>query len=65
MKGIKLITDETAKRRYVQIDLSTLVNDPEAVEEYLEGLVAKSRRNEPSIPHEEVMRAVYKRAKKK
>ena len=65
MKGVKLITDETAKRRYVQIDLSTLVNDPEAVEEYLEGLVAISRRDEPSIPHEDVMRAVYKRAKKK
>ena len=65
IKGVKLITDETENKRYVQIDLVTLAKEPEAVEEYLDGLVALSRRNEPSIPHEEVMKAVYKRAKRK
>ncbi len=65
IKGVKLITDETENRRYVQIDLATLVSEPEAVEEYLDGLIAKARRDEPSVPHDEVMRAVYKRAKRK
>lgn len=65
IKGVKLITDETENRRYVQIDLVTLAKEPEAVEEYLDGLVALARRNEPSIPHEEVAKAVYKRAKRK
>lgn len=65
IKGVKLITDETENRRYVQIDLVTLAKEPEAVEEYLDGLVALARRNEPSIPHAEVARAVLKRAKRK
>jgi hypothetical protein len=65
IKGVKLITDETENRRYVQIDLVTLAKEPEAVEEYLDGLVALARRNEPGIPHEEVAKAVYKRAKRK
>ena len=65
IKGVKLITDETENRRYVQIDLVTLAKEPEAVEEYLDGLIALARRGEPSVPHEEVAKAVYKRAKRK
>ncbi len=65
LKGVRLITDETENRRYVQIDLVTLAKDPEAVDEYLDGLIAQVRRNEPSIPHEQVMRALYKRAGRK
>jgi hypothetical protein len=63
IKGVKLITDETGNRRYVQIDLVTLAKEPEAVEEYLDGLVALAQRGEPSVPHEEVAKAVHKRAK--
>ncbi len=65
LKGVTLLTDETAGKRYVQIDLVTLANEPEAVEEFLDGLIAESRRNEPSVPHEQVMRALYKRAGRK
>jgi hypothetical protein len=65
LKGVRLITDETENRRYVQIDLVTLAKEPEAVDEYLDGLIAQERRNEPSIPHEQVMRALYKRAGRK
>ncbi|MBK7945019.1 MAG: hypothetical protein IPJ85_06795 [Flavobacteriales bacterium] len=65
IKGVKLITDETENRRYVQIDLVTLAKEPEAVEEYLDGLVAISRRNEPTVSHADVMKATYKRAKRK
>jgi hypothetical protein len=65
LKGVKLLTDETENRRYVQIDLATLVKEPEAVDEYLDGLIAQARRSEPTVPHEQVMQAVYKRARKK
>ena len=65
IKGVRLITDETENRRYVQIDLVTLAKEPEAVDEYLDGLIAQERRNEPGIPHGQVMRALYKRAGKK
>jgi hypothetical protein len=65
VKGIKLVTDETENRRYVQIDLTTLVKEPDAVEEYLDGLIAMERRNEPSVPHEKVMRDLRKRADRK
>ena len=65
IKGVKLITDETANKRYVQIDLVTLAKEPEAGEEYLDGLIAQSRRGEATVPHNQVMRAVYKRAKRR
>lgn len=56
--GIKLITDETANKRYVQIDLVTLAKEPEAVEEYLDGLIACYRRTEPVVEHAEVVKAL-------
>ncbi len=65
LKGVKLITAETENRRYVQIDLVTLAKEPEAMDEYLDGLIAKARRNEPTVPHEQVMRDLRKRAKQK
>ncbi len=65
LKGIKLLTDETEGRRYVQIDLVTLANEPDAVEDYLDGLIAEARRKEPSVPHDQVMRSLYKRARRK
>lgn len=65
VKGIKLVTDETENRRYVQINLTTLVKEPDAVEEYLDGLIALERRNELSVPHEKVMRDLRKRADRK
>ena len=65
LKGVRLITDETEKRRFVQIDLATLAKEPEAADEYWDGLIAQERGNEPSIPHEQVMRTLYQRAGKK
>ena len=59
LKGVKLITDETENLRYVQIDLATLLSEPEAVDEYLDGLIAKARRGEPSVAHEKVMQAFH------
>ncbi len=64
LKGVKLLTDETEGKRYVQIDLATLAKEPDAVEEYLDGLIAESRRNEPSVAHGRVMRELSERARR-
>ena len=65
LKGVHLVTDETEGRRYVQIDLVTLAREPEAVEDYLDGLIAESRRKEPAVSHAAVVRSLKKRAKRK
>lgn len=48
MEGIRYATDETSKRRFVQIDLDRFGGD--ASDELLESLVAESRRREESVP---------------
>ena len=65
LKGVRLVTDETERRRYVQIDLVTLAKEPEAVEDYLDGLIAESRRKEPTVSHDAVVRSLKKRAARK
>ncbi len=64
-KGISLLTEENSKRRYVQIDIATLAKEPDAVEDYLDGLIAEARRSEPTISHDEVLRTMAKRGKRK
>jgi len=64
-KGISLLTEENSKRRYVRIDIATLAKEPDAVEDYLDGLIAEARRNEPTISHDEVVRTMAKRGKRK
>ena len=65
LKGIRVLTDETEGKRYVQIDLVTLASEPEAVEDYLDGLIAEARRHEPTVSHDTVMRSLKKRATRK
>ena len=65
LKGVRLVTEGPEHKQYVQIDLVTLAKEPEAVEEYLDGLIAESRRNEASVSHEAVMRSLKKRATRK
>ena len=65
IKGVRLLTDETEGKRYVQIDLATLAKEPEAVEDYLDGLIAESRRGEPTVSHETVLQSLKKRASRK
>lgn len=65
IKGVRLLTDETEGKRYVQIDLVTLAKEPEAVEDYLDGLIAESRKGEPTVSHDVVLRSLMKRAGRK
>ncbi|MBK7384991.1 MAG: hypothetical protein IPI81_16895 [Flavobacteriales bacterium] len=65
LKGVRLVTEGPEHKRYVQIDLVTLAKEPEAVEEYLDGLIAESRRTEASVSHETLLRSLKKRAARK
>ena len=65
IKGVRILTDETEGRRYVQIDLVTLAKEPEAVEDYLDGLIAESRKGEPTVSHNAVLQSLKKRATRK
>lgn len=53
MEGIKYITDENTKKRYVQIDVTQF--DEEYIEDLIDGLVADARKDEPSVPIENVI----------
>ena len=52
MKGVTFITDETHKKRFVQIDLDKY---GEIWEDFYDVLIAESRKDEPSKPLGEVL----------
>lgn len=54
MKGVSFITDETHKKRYVQIDLEALEKHQDKVEDLFDVIIAESRKDEGEISWEEV-----------
>ncbi len=58
MKGISLIHDETKKKRYVQIDLDLIGSKRGEVDDYLDLLLIESRKDEPTVPFEEVEKRI-------
>lgn len=64
MKGVEILYDDKGNKRYVQLDVKTIVNEPEAVEELLDVIICEARKNEPSISLAE-LKARSKKAKKK
>ena len=65
LKGVSIIYDAVKKKHYVKIDLATLAKEPDAVEDLLDGLVAESRRGEPSVSQQEVERQLQAKRKRK
>ena len=57
MKGISYITDEKGNKTAVIINLK---NYQEEVEEFLDGLEAQSRLNEPSVDFEKSVNKILK-----
>jgi len=57
MKGISYITDEKGNKTAVVIDLK---NYHEEVEDFLDGLEAQSRLNEPSVDFEKSVNKILK-----
>ncbi|MFN0200326.1 MAG: hypothetical protein ACKVTZ_02340 [Bacteroidia bacterium] len=63
MRGVHFITNDKNQRVAVQIDLKTLEQHQENIEDMLDILIAESRKNEPSKSWEKVKKALQKKGK--
>ena len=63
MKGVTFITDETHKKRFVQIELKTLEKYEQQIEDLLDVIIAESRRDEESISWEKAVKSLKKKGK--
>jgi len=61
MDGILYLIDEQNKKKFVQIDLEKYGG--EYLEDLIDGLVADSRKNEESVPFEDVMKELKSEGK--
>ena len=61
MDGILYLTDENNKKRFVQIDIDKYGG--EYLQDFIDGLVAESRKNEESVPLEEVLEGLKEAGK--
>jgi hypothetical protein len=65
MKGVSFVTNEKNERIAVQIDLKTLRQYDDEVEDLLDGIIANMRREEDKIPLDKVIRKLKKSGKLK
>lgn len=63
MKGITFITDETHKKRFVQIDLEQLEKHQGEIEDLLDVIIAESRKDDENISWEELKRQLKSEGK--
>jgi hypothetical protein len=55
MKGVSFVTDESDRRIAVQIDLRTLEEHRDDVEDLLDGIIATAREHEETVPLDDVI----------
>jgi hypothetical protein len=63
MKGVSFITDDKNRRKAVIIDLKTIEQHQEEIEDLLDVIVAESRKDEPKRSWEEVKKSLKKKGK--
>jgi hypothetical protein len=63
MKGVSFVTDDTNRKVAVQIDLETLKQYGEDVEDLLDGIIATMRSEEETVPLDEVVENLRKQGK--
>lgn len=63
MKGVSYITDSKKRLKAVQIDIKTIENHQEELEDLLDGIIASSRKGEPSSSIEVVKKRLKKKGK--
>ena len=63
MKGVNYITDDRNKVKAVVIDIRALKRFENDKEDLFDIIIAESRRNEPSVPWEEVKKKLKKKGK--
>ena len=60
MKGVTFLTDETNKKRLLQIDIKEVAKNPEKFEDLLDVVIAEARKDEPKISWEEAKKKLKK-----
>lgn len=63
MKGISYITDGSNKKKAVVIDLKSIEQNEEEIHEFIDVLVAESRKNDELIPWEEAKQTLREKGK--
>jgi len=63
MKGISYITDEKNRKKAVVIDLKTIEEHDEEVHEFIDVLIAESRKNDEVISWQEAKSQLRKKGK--
>ena len=61
MKGVDFITDDKNRRKAVVIEIKTIEQHPEEVEDLIDVIVAESRKDEPKRSWEEVKKSLKKK----
>jgi hypothetical protein len=56
MKGVHFLTNAQNQKIAVQIDLKTITQRQEALEDLLDGIIAESRKDEEKIPLSKVLK---------
>lgn len=65
MKGVSFVTNEKNEKIAVQIDLKTIANYQEELEDLLDGILAESRKDEDVVPLKKVISDLKKSGKLK
>ena len=63
MKGVSYITDNKNKKKAVVIDLKTIKDDEESIHEFIDLLVAESRKNDQLMDWEDAKGKLRKAGK--
>ncbi len=63
MKGVSYITDDKNRKKAVVIEMKTLVQYDEQIEDLLDVIIAESRKNEPTVAWEDVKVQLKKKGK--
>jgi len=56
MKGVSFLTNEQNQKIAVQIDLKLIAKRQEAIEDFLDGIIAESRKDEEKVPLSKVIK---------
>lgn len=63
MKGINYITDSNNKKIAVQIDMKLLEQNESDILDFIDGIIAESRKNETRIPLTQVINHLKSKGK--
>jgi len=63
MKGLRFITDDKNRKQAVVIELKTIEQHPEEVEDFIDIVIAESRKDEAKRNWDDVKKSLKKKGK--